>query len=68
MNYTEWALIMKIKLHARNLWEDIEPGDVTLQEDQMALDANTSAVLQEMLASLAVKATVGSEAVRIARA
>jgi hypothetical protein len=44
MNYTEWALIMKIKLRARNLWEAIEPGDVMLQEDRMALDAITSAV------------------------
>jgi hypothetical protein len=79
-NYTEWALIMKIKLQARNLWEAIEPGDVTLQEDRMALDAITSAVPQEMLASLVVKATaveaweavrslrIGSEAVRNARA
>jgi hypothetical protein len=79
-NYTEWALIMKIKLQARNLWEAIEPGDVTLQEDRMALDAITSVVPQEMLASLAVKATaveaweavrslrIGSEAVRNARA
>jgi hypothetical protein len=79
-NYTEWALIMKIKLQARNLWEAIEPGDVTLQENQMALDAIISAVPQEMLASLAVKATaakaweavrslrIGSEAVRNARA
>jgi hypothetical protein len=33
MNYTEWALIMKIKLQARNLWEAIEPREVTLQED-----------------------------------
>jgi hypothetical protein len=56
-NYTKWALIMKIKLQARNLWEAIEPGDVTLQEDRMALDAITSAVPQEMLALLAVKAT-----------
>jgi hypothetical protein len=79
-NYTEWALIMKIKLRARYLWEAIKPGDVTLQEDRMALDAITSAVPQEMLASLAVKATaaeaweavrslrIGSEAVRNARA
>jgi hypothetical protein len=79
-NYTEWALIMKIKLQARNLWETIEPGDVTLQEDRMALDAITSAVPQEMLASLAVNATaaeawetvrslqIGSEAIRNARA
>jgi hypothetical protein len=68
-NYTEWALIMKIKLQARNLWEAIEPGDVTLQEDRMALDAITSAVPQEMLASLAVKATVAEawEAVRSLR-
>jgi hypothetical protein len=80
MNYIEWTLIMKIKLQARNLWEAIEPGDVTLQEDRMALDAITSAVPQEMPASLAVKATateawevvrslrIGSEAVRNARA
>jgi hypothetical protein len=70
---------MKIKLQARNLWEAIEPRDVTLQEDRMALDAITSAVPQEMLASLAVKVTaaevweavrslrIGSEAVRNAR-
>jgi hypothetical protein len=58
-NYTEWALIMKIKLQARNLWEAIEPGDVTLQEDRMALDAITSAVRS---------LRIGSEAVRNARA
>jgi hypothetical protein len=58
----------------------IKPGDVTLQEDRMALDAITSAVLQEMLASLAVKVTpveawevvrslrIGSEVVWNARA
>jgi hypothetical protein len=79
-NYTEWALIMKIKLQARNLWEAIKLGDVTLQEDRMALDAITSTVPQEVLASLAVKATaaeaweavrslrIDSEAVRNARA
>jgi hypothetical protein len=80
MNYTECALIMKIKLQERNLWEAIEPGDVTLQEDRMALDAITSTVPQEMLASLAVKATaveawevvmslrIGNEAVQNVRA
>jgi hypothetical protein len=68
-NYTEWALIMKIKLQARNLREAIEPRDVTLQEDLMALDAITSAVSQEMLASLVVKATTAEawEAVRSLR-
>jgi hypothetical protein len=79
-NYTEWALIIKIKLQAGNLWEAIQPGDVTLQEDRMALDTITSAVPQEMLASLAVKDTaaeaweavgslrISSEAIRNARA
>jgi hypothetical protein len=79
VNYTEWALIMKIKLQARNLWDAIETRDVMLQEDRMALDAITSTVPQEMLASLAVKKSVaekweavtylriGSEAVRNAR-
>jgi hypothetical protein len=68
-NYTEWALIMKIKLQARNLWEAIQPGDVTLQEDRMALDVITNAVPQEMLASLAVKDTTTKawEAVRSLR-
>jgi hypothetical protein len=79
-NYTEWTLIMKIKLQARNLWEAIEPRDVTLQEDRIALDVITNAVPHQMLASLVVKATVaeawetvrslriGSEVVRNARA
>jgi hypothetical protein len=58
VNYTEWALIMKIKLQPRNLWDAIETGDVMLQEDHMALDAITSAVPQEMLASLAVKKSI----------
>jgi hypothetical protein len=58
VSYTKWTLIMKIKLHARNLWDAIETGDVTLQEDRMALNAITNAVPQEMLASLAVKKSV----------
>jgi hypothetical protein len=58
-NYTEWALIMKIKLQARNLWEAIKPRNVTLQEDRMALDAITSAEAWEAVRSL----WIGSEAV-----
>uniref|UniRef100_A0A0A8XWN0 DUF4219 domain-containing protein n=1 Tax=Arundo donax TaxID=35708 RepID=A0A0A8XWN0_ARUDO len=53
-NYTKWALVMKIKMQARNLWDAIEPRDVS--EDRMALDAITSAVSPEMVASLSVKA------------
>jgi hypothetical protein len=54
-NYTEWALIMKVKLQARNLWEAIELGGVLIQEDRLALDAITNVVPQEMWASVAVK-------------
>jgi hypothetical protein len=56
-NYTQWSLVMKVKMQARNLWDAIEPGGVSLQEDRMALDAITSAVPSEMVASLAAKAT-----------
>jgi hypothetical protein len=79
-NYTEWALVMKVKLQARNLWDAIELGGVPIQEDRLALDAITNAVPQEMWASVAVKETsheaweaiknlrVGSSAVRNAKA
>ena len=56
-NYTHWALIMKVKMQACNMWEAIEPGDVTFQEDRMALDSITSAVPPELVSSLAVKRT-----------
>ncbi|CAN6234641.1 unnamed protein product [Urochloa humidicola] len=79
-NYTEWSLVMKIKMQARNLWEAIEPGGVLVQEDRMALDAIMSAVPVEMVASLAAKETaleawkavktmrIGSESVRKTKA
>ncbi|CAO1942133.1 unnamed protein product [Urochloa humidicola] len=54
-NYTQWSLVMKIKMEARDLWEAIEPGGVPLRVDRMALDAITSAVPTEMVASLAAK-------------
>jgi hypothetical protein len=54
-NYTHWALVMKVKMQARNLWEVIEPGGVSFQKDRMALDAITSAVPPEMVAALAAK-------------
>ncbi|CAN6181165.1 unnamed protein product [Urochloa humidicola] len=54
-NYTQWSLVMKVKMQARNLWGAIKPGGVSLQEDYMALDAITNAVPPEMVASLAAK-------------
>ncbi|CAN6196754.1 unnamed protein product [Urochloa humidicola] len=56
-NYTQWSLLMKLKMKARHLWEAIEPGGVAPHEDCMALEAIASAVLTEMVASLVTKAT-----------
>jgi hypothetical protein len=54
-NYTQWSLVMKIKMEARDLWEAIEPGGVSLRVDRMALNAIMSVVPPEMVASLAAK-------------
>ncbi|CAN6244187.1 unnamed protein product [Urochloa humidicola] len=56
-NYTQWSLLMKLKMKARHLWEVIEPGGVAPHEDCKALEAIASAVSTEMVASLVMKAT-----------
>jgi hypothetical protein len=57
INYSEWAMLMKVKLKARGLWVAVEKGDVDPQEDMMALDALVSAVPPEMVATVADKKT-----------
>lgn len=52
-NYSDWALLMKIKLKARALWNAIEKGGEDAQEEMMALDALCSAVPPEMVSSIA---------------
>jgi hypothetical protein len=55
-NYTQWALVMNVKMQANNIWDAIEfPELVSVQEDRLALDAITSAVPAEMVAALAAK-------------
>ena len=54
-NYTQWLLVMKVKMQAHHMWEAIDPSGMSFHEDRMALDATTSAVLEEMVASLAAK-------------
>ncbi|WVZ76857.1 hypothetical protein U9M48_024783 [Paspalum notatum var. saurae] len=54
-NYNDWSLLMKIKLEARCLWNAIDPGNVELHVDRMALDAICGAVPPEMISSLATK-------------
>ncbi|CAN6275230.1 unnamed protein product [Urochloa humidicola] len=56
-NYSDWALLMKVKLKARGLWTAVDAGGVDPQEDMMALDALCSAVPTEMVSTIADKAT-----------
>jgi uncharacterized membrane protein YgcG len=56
-NYTEWAMLMKVKLKARGLWVTVEKGEADPQEDTMALDALVSSVPPEMVATVAKKKT-----------
>jgi hypothetical protein len=54
-NYNQRALLMRIKMEVRGLWEAVETGDADFQVDRMALDAICSAVPAEMITSLATK-------------
>ncbi|XP_062232774.1 uncharacterized protein LOC133930085 [Phragmites australis] len=56
-NYSDWALLMKVKLKARALWNVIEKGGADAQEEMMALDALCGAVPPEMVPTLAKKET-----------
>ena len=56
-NYSDWALLMKVKLRARLLWTAIEKGGVKPHEDRQALDALCSAVPPEMWPVIADKET-----------
>jgi hypothetical protein len=54
-NYSDWALLMKVKLKARALWSVIENDNVDQHEEMMALDALCSAVPPEMASTIAKK-------------
>lgn len=54
-NYGDWALMMKVMLQARSLWEAVNTGDTDFQEDPMAMEAILRAVPPEMLSTLVVK-------------
>jgi hypothetical protein len=53
MNYSDWALLMKVKLKARRLWATVEKGGGGLQEDMTALDVLSSAVPVEIVYAVA---------------
>jgi hypothetical protein len=46
-NYSDWMLLIKVKLKARALWSVIEDGGVDQQEEMMVLDALCDAVPPE---------------------
>jgi hypothetical protein len=52
-NYSDWALLMKVKLKARALWDAIQQGGVDSHEEMMVLDVLCSAVPPEMVPTLA---------------
>lgn len=56
-NYSDWALLMKVKLKARALWKAIEEGGADPQEEMMVLDALCGAVPPEMIPSITKKET-----------
>jgi hypothetical protein len=56
-NYSDWALMMMVKLKARALWSIIENGGADQQEEMMALDALCSMVPPEMVPMIAKKET-----------
>jgi hypothetical protein len=45
-NYSDWALLLKVKLKAKGLWSVVESGGGDHHEDMMALDVLSSAVHQ----------------------
>lgn len=62
LNYTEWSILMKVKLQARGIHDVIELGTDDYQEDRMALEAILQVVPPEIVVGLAVK-RVAKEAI-----
>jgi hypothetical protein len=60
-NYSDWALLMKVKLKSRALWTIVEKGGTDVHEYMMALNMLCSAVPREVVSSIA-KMETGKEA------
>jgi hypothetical protein len=54
-NYSDWAMLMQVKLKVRGLWVAVDKGGIDPQEDMMALDALVSAIPSKMVATVADK-------------
>jgi hypothetical protein len=56
-NYSDWAVLMRVKLKAQGLWAAVDKGGVDPLEDMMALDAFVSAVPPEMVVTVVDKSS-----------
>jgi hypothetical protein len=56
-NYSDWALLLKVKLKVRALWSIIENCGADQQEEMMVLDALCSTVPPEMVPTIAKNET-----------
>jgi hypothetical protein len=56
-NYSDWVLLMKVKLKAQTLWSVIENGGADQQEEMMALAALCTALPPEMVPMIIKKET-----------
>jgi hypothetical protein len=54
-NYTEWAILMRVKLQAAGLWEAVDADDAPERQERQALGAILSSVPSEMVQILAAK-------------
>jgi hypothetical protein len=55
MNYTEWSLVMRVKLQAAGLWEAMHYGNVEYRDNRHALAGLLHAVPAEMQADSPIK-------------
>jgi hypothetical protein len=56
-NYSDWAMLMKVKHKAHSLWVVVDKGGVDPQEDMMALNALVSTVPPKMVETVAEKSS-----------
>jgi hypothetical protein len=56
-NYVKWAMVMRIRLQMRHMWEAVRYGDVDYYEYRWALDALIAVIPPEIQFSLSKKQT-----------
>ena len=56
-NYTEWSMVMKVKMQARHMWDAVRYSDVDFSEDRQTLEALLATVSTAMQSSIANKWT-----------